>query len=158
MIHFNWGLHDLCYRNPITEKSKDKVDGRISTTLEEYAVNLETLVVRLKASGAKLIWATTTPVVEGEPGRFAGDAMRFNEVARPIMERHGVVIDDLHAQVLPRVKELQRPNGNVHFKPAGQAFLARCVAMSIGQELGIEVPGIEVPGIEVPGIDENLHQ
>ena len=80
---------------------------------------------------------------EGEPGRYAGDAKRYNAIARPIMDRHGVAIDDLWTAVHPRLEELQRPGGDVHFRPEGQAFLARVVARSIARELGIEVAGLD---------------
>src|SRR5262249_9056899 len=51
VIHFNWGLHDL----RTDEKGKHQVP------LDEYEKNLRTLVKRLKATKAKLIWASTTP-------------------------------------------------------------------------------------------------
>jgi len=53
LIHFNWGLHDLAYRNP---KSKnfghlDKVNGKLTTSLADYEKNLRKLVARLKKTG-----------------------------------------------------------------------------------------------------------
>jgi hypothetical protein len=48
VIHFNWGLHDLAYRNKETGKGLDKAEGKLSTTLEDYAANLDKLVVRMK--------------------------------------------------------------------------------------------------------------
>jgi hypothetical protein len=64
IIHFNWGLHDLCYRNPDvkTVGNRDKVNGAQSVPLDQYRKNLEALVLRLKKTGAKLIWASTTKV------------------------------------------------------------------------------------------------
>ncbi len=65
VIHFNWGLHDLCYRNPEAKAqgNRDKVNGKISVPLPEYKANLETLVNRLEKTGARLIWASTTEEV-----------------------------------------------------------------------------------------------
>jgi len=137
VIHFNWGLWDLCYRNPEskTQGHRDKVHGKITFELPDYERNLRELVRRLKATGAVLIWANTTPVPEGEAGRFQGDAARYNAVAEKIMRENGIAIDDLYAHVLPRMKELQSQPGNVHFKPEGYRFLAEKVAASILEQL-----------------------
>jgi hypothetical protein len=56
VIHFNWDLHDLCYRNPGSKEQghRDKVKGTLSVPLQDYEKNLETLVLRLKQTGATL--------------------------------------------------------------------------------------------------------
>ena len=45
IIHFNWGLWDLCYRNPKSkvQGNRDKVNGKITHTLEQYEKNLDQL-------------------------------------------------------------------------------------------------------------------
>ena len=133
VIHFNWGLHDLCYRSidAKTPGRKDKVNGRLDLTFEEYQQNLRKLVKILKATGAELIWAGTTPVPEGEPGRFKGDEIKYNKAAEKIMKENGVMINDLYAHVLPKLSQLQLPNGNVHFTADGSSYLAEQVAESI---------------------------
>ena len=73
VIHFNWGLHDIAYHPPGMKRVEDKVKGKVTTSLEDYERNLDKLVIRLKKTGAKLIWASTTVVPEGDPGRFVGD-------------------------------------------------------------------------------------
>ena len=87
VIHFNWGLHDLCYRNPEskTQGNRDKVNGKLAVSTEEYRENLEKLVARMQRTGAKLIWASTTVVPEGEAGRFVGDDAKYNAVAAVVM-------------------------------------------------------------------------
>src|SRR6476659_1934499 len=63
VIQFNWGLWDLCYRNPkenLDPKYRDKIKGEVSTTKEEYQANLEAIVTRLEKTHAKLIFVTTT--------------------------------------------------------------------------------------------------
>ena len=135
-IHFNWGLWDLAYRGVKDEKVRDKVDGKQFVPLEEYEKNLRELVNRLKATGAKLIWTTTTPVPDGDKGRFPNDELKYNAVAEKIMKGNGVAVDDLHAAVMPRLKELQLP-GNVHFTPQGYEFLAEQVAASILKALQV---------------------
>ena len=50
VIHFNWGLHDLCYRHPDSkvQGNRDKANGTIAVPLDEYEKNLEQLVQQLK--------------------------------------------------------------------------------------------------------------
>lgn len=137
VIHFNWGLHDLCYRNPEskTQGNRDKVNGKQSVPLSQYEKNLEALVLRLKATGASLIFATTTLVPEGEAGRFVGDDAKYNTAALAIMKKHGIAIDDLHALTKSFSPDLFTEPGNVHFKPEGSQKLAAQVAESIAAAL-----------------------
>jgi len=141
LIHFNWGLHDLCYRNPEvkTVGNRDKVNGTQSVPLEQYQKNLEALVLRLKKTGAKLIWASTTKVPQGEIGRFAGDELKYNKVALEIMKKHGVEINDLHqlSSSLDASLFRKRGRGDVHYTPQGSALLGQQVADHIGKVLGI---------------------
>ncbi|MHC4309280.1 MAG: alpha/beta hydrolase fold domain-containing protein [Planctomycetota bacterium] len=133
VIHFNWGLHDLCYRStdPDSPSRRDKANGKLDLTFEEYQQNLRKLVRILKATGAELIWASTTPVPDGESGRIKGDEIKYNKAARNIMRKNGVIINDLHAHAMKKLSEIQQPNGNVHFTPEGSAYLAEQVAARI---------------------------
>jgi len=133
VIHFNWGLHDLCYRNPESKEQghRDKLKGTLSVPLPEYEKNLETLVERLKASGATLIFATTTVVPEGEAGRFVGDDVKYNEAAVRVMKKHGVSIDDLHALTKTFGPDLFVGPGNVHYTKEGSTKLGAQVMASI---------------------------
>jgi len=51
VIHFNWGLWDMYGWEYDNEERSP----------EAYAKRLDELVTRMKKTGAKLIWATTTP-------------------------------------------------------------------------------------------------
>lgn len=137
VIHFNWGLWDLCYRNPEskTQGHRDKIKGKITHTPDEYRANLEKIVAILKPTGAKLIWASTTPVPEGEAGRKSGDDLIYNKVAAEVMNKHGIPINDLHAVILPHMKTHTTAPGNVHFTPEGSKILARRVAAAISNAL-----------------------
>jgi len=133
VIHFNWGLHDLCYRHPESKVygNRDKVWGTVSVDPEQYARNLEELVRRLRATGATLVWASTTLVPEGEAGRFVGDDVKYNAIAADIMERHGILVNDLHAFSSSFPEALFTRPGDVHFTRAGSEKLAGQVAESI---------------------------
>ena len=133
LIHFNWGLWDLCYRHPeSTEQGhRDKVRGNLTTTLKDYKRNLEQLVKRLKKTEATLIWAATTPVPEGEAGRKVGDDLNYNQVAAKVMKTHGVLINDLHTHALKELPETMAGKGDVHFTVAGYQHLAEKVSQEI---------------------------
>ena len=130
VIHFNWGLHDLKHM----KNGKLDPTGPQVSTLEEYEKNLRDIVKKMKATGAKLIWATTTPVPEGSDGRMQKDELKYNEAAARVMKDAGVPTDDLHAVCMPKLAEWQRPK-NVHFTEAGYAGLAAKVAADIGAAL-----------------------
>ena len=137
VIHFNWGLHDLCYRHPDAKVygNRDKVNGTIAVPLDQYEKNLETLVQRLKQTGATLIWASTTKVPEGEAGRNVGDDARYNAVAAKIMKKHGIAINDLHALSATFEPSLFTKPGDVHYTKQGSVRLAKQVTEAILAEL-----------------------
>lgn len=129
VIHFNFGLHDLKYvdeqgKNTSVEKGKHQIP------IDQYEQNLDQIVMRLKKTGAKLIFATTTPVPDGTGFRAKGDAATYNSAALNVMKKYGVQIDDLYSFALPRLKVIQREH-NVHFTPEGSQQLAEQCAKSI---------------------------
>jgi lysophospholipase L1-like esterase len=125
VIHFNFGLHDLKY-----------IDGKPQVPLADYEKNLRQIVARLKRTGAKLIWCSTTPVPKkSSPPRHNENVLAYNAAAKKIMESEGIPIDDLYAFALPQIKKIQHPN-NVHFTNAGSKVLAKQVAQSILGALG----------------------
>jgi hypothetical protein len=122
VIHFNWGLHDL----------KIMPGGQRQVPPEAYEKNLRELVRELKATNAKLIWASTTPVPGGKlnPPRDRADVPTYNAIAGKIMGENQVATEDLYGFALPRLSRIQRP-ANVHFTEEGSAQLAGQVAASI---------------------------
>ena len=129
VIHFNWGLHDLKFVND-KEELVELGAGHQLVPVDEYEQNLRQLVTRMKKTGARLIWCTTTPVPEGSKGRVLGDERKYNEAAARVMAAEQVAIDDLGEFARPQLDKIQLP-ANVHFSPAGSAVLAEQVAKSI---------------------------
>ena len=133
VIHFNFGLHDLKRVHPETgENSDDPADPRQAEP-ERYREQLRQIVAAVGATGARLVFATTTPVPLGvSPSRTPEDAARYNAVALEVLEASGfeVAIDDLYGFALPELAELQQP-ADVHFTAAGSERLAEQVAASI---------------------------
>jgi len=140
VIHFNWGLWDLCYRHSESkvQGKRDKVNGTITTTLEQYEKNLDKLVTRLKKTDAKLIWAHTTVVPEKEAGRIVGDDKKYNDVAARIMQEYGVTINDLHSLSKAFPFEHFKKPGDVHYTMDGYKKLAEQVADKLLTTLGGE--------------------
>ena len=127
VIHFNFGLHDAKFSSETT----------LRATREQYTDNLRKLVTQMKATGAKLIFATTTPVPKDgvlSPTRKFDSIPERNKVAAQVMQENGVAIDDLYATVLPVRDKVGREN-DVHFGPEGYELLAKAVAESIASQL-----------------------
>lgn len=113
VIHFNFGIHD---RN---------------TPIVDYSRRLEQLVGRMHKTGARLIWATTTPIPDvPEKKQTASSIVERNKAAAEIMTKHGVTTDDLFTAITPHLDEMQNPN-DVHFNAAGYEFLGQEVADAI---------------------------
>jgi len=138
VIHFNWGLWDLCYRHPQSKVQgrRDKERGTLTIPLEQYEKNLDQLAARLKKTKAKLIWAHTTTVPKGEAGRKVGDDDKYNEAAARVMKKHGIEINDLNALTDSFLPKLFTAPGNVHFKTEGSKKLGQAVAEKITEALG----------------------
>lgn len=137
VIQFNWGQHDICYRNPESKNpgQRDKEHGKIEVPLADYRANLEKLVAMLEKTGARLIWASTTRVVKNDLGRFEEDAVKYNAAAQEILARHQIPTDDLYALSLTFPPELALGPGNPHFMPEGYARLGKQAADSISSAL-----------------------
>jgi len=122
VIHFNWGLHDLKYME----------DGAKQVAPEDYRRNLARLVERLEQTGARLIWASTTPIppAETNPPRYDKDVVLYNQIAAEIMAPRAIPTDDLYQAAFERLADIQRP-ANVHFTPEGSKYLANHVASAV---------------------------
>ena len=128
IIHFNWGLHDLKYMGPNGENlfPREK-GGKPQVPLSDYETNLEKLVVRLKKTGATLIWRNTTPIPPGSKGRYVGDSVKYNEAAARVMKKYDVPTHDLFTMSKKRMEELML-QANVHYKKEGSVALGKDVA------------------------------
>ncbi|MFB3826343.1 MAG: SGNH/GDSL hydrolase family protein [Bryobacteraceae bacterium] len=126
VIHFTFGLRD----------PTRLADGELAVPLPQFERNVAWIVKRLRATGARLIWATATPVPRDDlkPVRKTEDVLAYNAAARAIMTANGVAVNDLYAFALPRLKTIQRPD-NVHFTEPGYEILGTQVAAAIRAQL-----------------------
>ena len=127
VIHFNWGIHDL----------KFMPDGKRQVEAADYEANLRSLVARMQKTGAKLIFATTTPIPKGPliPPREFGQVADYNAIALKVMKEMGVTVNDLNAWITPKLAEMQKPQ-DVHYLDSGYGYLAQKVAQEIRAALG----------------------
>ena len=116
VIQFNVGLHDLKY---IADGKLDKERGKQVSSLAGYEKNLRQIITFLNKSfpDTSLVFATTTPVPNGEPGRVAGDAARYNQAALELLQDYpDILINDLYTLTLSNHREWWSKPGNVHFR------------------------------------------
>lgn len=111
LIHFNFGIHDR------------------RTNVDDYEKRLEEIVRRLKQTGAKVVWASSTPIPADwkEGPEMKAKLEEKNAIAAKVMERNGVKIDDLFTFITPHLSEVQNPK-DVHFNGKGYDLLGKQVA------------------------------
>lgn len=118
VIHFNFGIHDR------------------ATPAADYVDRLGKIVARLKATGAKVVWASTTPIpADTKDGPKAAEAIvEKNRLAAELMAAQGVQVDDLYAFITPHLAKVQNPK-DVHFNGEGYELLGKQVARVIEQAI-----------------------
>ena len=131
IVHWNNGIHDSGH-NP------DRSPRQIP--LEAYSTTIEYLLQMFEETGAKVIWATTTPVHPDRP--FTDDAWawrneeidQFNAAALEVMSRYGVSVNDLHALVAADPDNYLSED-QLHLSEAGVAKCAEAVVNVIRKTL-----------------------
>jgi lysophospholipase L1-like esterase len=118
VISWNFGIHDR------------------RTAPEVYQKNLEALLKRLQATGAKLIWVRTTPAPP--PGNLESkmtdqQCEQVNSIADAIMKDKGIPEVDLYGRMKPLLGEYQG-RGDVHFKAAGYKIMGEEIAREVLKE------------------------
>ena len=132
VVHINAGLHDL--------KLKDR---RYQVPLADYEKNLKTIVERIrKETNAKIIFATSTPIVDNlhaqrKAGfdRFEADVQKYNIAAVSVMKLAAVPINDLHEVIESGGGPTLMNSDGTHYTPEGYARLAAAVTNSILRSL-----------------------
>ncbi len=138
IIQFNWGLWDLCYRNPDSkvQGKRDKISGEITFSLAAYKINLETIVKKIKQkTNAKLIFVTTSYVPTQEAGRHLEDALKYNIVATEVMEENGIVINDIYKVSKKIHQKYGIGNDDVHYTSKGYEELSKYITDFLIKEM-----------------------
>ena len=130
IIQFNWGLWDLCYRHPDSkvQGKRDKVNGEITYSVDDYKINLDSIVSILEENTeAQLLFITTTYVPEDEAGRYTDDAIKYNDAAKMVMKKHGVIVNDIYEQSIQIHKKFGKGSDDVHYTNEGYEKLCELV-------------------------------
>lgn len=128
VIHFNCGLHDI---------KRSYTTHHPQVPIEEYEANLRQIVSGLKQRARMLIWARTTPVVDGQCvltkafDRFNADVNAYNAVADRVMREAGIAVNDLHGAVDAVGRERCLSPDGVHMTEFSTQLLADKVTQAI---------------------------
>lgn len=142
LVHLNCGLHDLRY-NPGASQPVN--------TLAQYIDNLRAIFDVLAATGATVVWATSTPFDEvrhnaSRPSRrHLADLRRYNGASVDLAQAFGFAVHDLHDVVLSRGLSSLLLDDGLHFNPAGNAVIGVAIARAIRERLQAPVP-LDVAG------------
>ncbi len=127
VVHWNNGIHDVGH-NPNRRP--------IQMPLDVYVGNIGLILKQLRATGARIIWATMTPTHPYRP--FLADQWswrneeidRYNAAVLPLMQQEGVPVDDLHAVVSENC-DLLLSEDQLHLSEQGIQRCAQAVVSSI---------------------------
>ncbi len=129
VVHFNSGLHDV---------KRAYGSERRQQPLPVYVDNLRRVVAALRTgSNARLLWATTTPVIferhHARKGfdRFEEDIVEYNRAALALMEELQIPVDDLYGVIMRHGKERAIGEDGVHMTEGGSRVLADAVASTL---------------------------
>ncbi len=128
VIHWNNGLWDICNLFG---------DGTFST-LEEYLDNMVRIARLLKKITPNVIFATSTPVRDDNPYNSNADIKAFNDAVVPLLEKEGVVINDLFALLYDKRDGYILEEDKLHLTKAGADICAKKVAEEIAKMLNRE--------------------
>jgi len=117
VIHFNNGLHSL---------SSNRRDW-------EACLRAAIRLIKEKRRGAKLFWASSTPLKNPQ---LTEKAKELNAIAARVMTEEGVPTNDLFALMDPLDRE-RHWGDTFHFKGPAKAMQAKAVADCVRRALGL---------------------
>jgi len=132
IIHFNAGLWDtaILYHE----------DGCF-VGIEDYVKNMKLVLRELKKTGAKIIFATTTPVSDEKvylrgpmpPAHRNEDIIKYNNAVLKAYFDEDIIVNDLFSQMYPH-KEMYLKDDMIHPNEDGVKVLGTAVANCIKKQ------------------------
>lgn len=140
IVHINAGLHD------IRTLSWELGPGHTIVKPKHYQENLETIFSWInKYVGCRIIWATTTPVIDEKAKkahqkardytRHDSDVQKINLMAKRIAKKYNIPVNDLYSFVKEKVGLQEIGDDGVHFTKSGYEQLGAKVADMIRENL-----------------------
>ncbi len=138
ILHVNCGLHDLAYKREDQDQAvADSPDVPPAEYRENVRALLERAINEVGIEASRIIWATTTPVVEQLHNtqkpflRRMADVLAYNRAATEEAAALGCRINDLHTVVEAAGGRSLMTDDGVHYTAAGSAHLGKAVAHAI---------------------------
>ena len=104
--------------------------------MDDYGTNLDSIVKLIrKKTDAELIFVTTTYVPDYEAGRYKEDVIKYNEIAKRIMEANNVRINDMYEKSMWIHKAYGKDTTDVHYLPEGYKELGLQISDFLKHEL-----------------------
>ena len=135
VIHANMGLHGW------TDWGTPK--ARIQEGTFEPLTRAYIQIIRTKFPNARIIWATTTPLMIEEGGVRKLDPVKNpiileqNRMATKVMGEMNVEVDDLYPLVANRLQLARGGKDIAHLTPQGYVVLGDAVTRSVGKNLPV---------------------
>ena len=131
IVHWNNGLWDIC----------DLFGDGVFTSESEYAETMLRIADILISRYDKVIFATTTPVTAQNKHNKNSEIEKYNKLIVPLLQKKGVIINDLYGLVATDIDKYIRKDDNIHLTEDGIAVcgkqtadLIRGVAQSLMQD------------------------
>lgn len=139
LVHFNNGYWDMSVMPFL---------NRPLFSTEEYKHGLRRIIELSRAAGAKVVFATTTPLpadsqAKDNTGTGADFTMEkenviiYNKAALEVMEEENVTVNDLYS-FCKQDKRYYKCEDNLHHSEEGNKIIAKEIADFILKELNIE--------------------
>ncbi|MBR3848786.1 MAG: SGNH/GDSL hydrolase family protein [Oscillospiraceae bacterium] len=118
VIHWNNGLWDVV---------NDFGDGPF-TPVEVYVTTMKRIAKCLLSLGKKVIFSTITPVRPEYKNMDVETIRRYNAAVVPELEKMGIIINDLHSFVYPKLTEYITDEDYIHLSKEGIDAVAEQVS------------------------------
>jgi lysophospholipase L1-like esterase len=129
LVHLNCGLHDI---------KRAYGSSARQVPIQEYASNIRAVLRTLATkSNARVVWATSTPVLDDRHhatkgfDRFNDDVLAYNAVAVRLAGDAGVPVNDLYRVIADNDPTTCLGPDGVHMTDRGNALLAEAVVACI---------------------------
>ncbi|ASK26478.1 SGNH/GDSL hydrolase family protein [Neisseria chenwenguii] len=131
-VHLNCGLHDIRI---------DANKTRPITDPAAYRRNLVQIFDHLKQTGANVIWANSTPFLEGvhnlvKPSRrYLADLHGRNLAAEALAAEYGFSVNDLYSLMYKQDLTALMVYDGLHFNEAGSRILGEAVVEAVKKQV-----------------------
>lgn len=126
LVTLNWGLHDLIHNARKTPKG---MVYHYRTPAAAYRKRLKILVGKVKATGAKVVWVNTTPMLK-IPRYKPEDVPRYNGIAAQVMKDLDVPVVDLVTSKYRKGK-IEHQKDGLHFTAATCRAFGKALAAEL---------------------------